>query len=86
MRIIIKKVYEKNNEKLINIFELTFSECLSHFIGKIFYPQLEGFEKKYPEIIQEMRADGENEKYVQKFKDVLENFEGILMDIKPRGD
>ena len=83
---IINKIYEQNNERLINIFELTFRECLSHFIGKKFYPQLEGFEKRYPEILQEMRAGGEDEKYIMKFQYVFENFEGIMNDKTPRGN
>ena len=81
---IINKVYEKYDQRLINIFDLTFRESLSHFIGQSFYPQLEGFEKKYPEILQEMRESGENEDYIKKFQDTIETFEKKLEDKKPR--
>lgn len=82
-KIIIDKLFkEEGNEKieLKNIFNLTFCECLKHFRGSTFIPELNGMItfKQYKEKFL-------NDKdYLESFDYLIMNYEKILSDKKPR--
>ena len=62
------------------LFNLTFNDCMNHFIGKKYFEELEGmrcFESLKPSL------DGDNE-YFKVVKFYLENFENIITNKKSR--
>lgn len=62
------------------LFNLTFNECLEHFIGKKSIEELKGM--KSFESIKEFL--GEDEEYIKVIKYYLENFEKIINNKNPR--
>ena len=62
------------------LFNLTFNECLEHFIGKKSIEELKGM--KSFESIKEFL--GEDEEYIKLIKYYLENFEKIINNKNPR--
>ena len=78
---------EKDKSKLEKINKLlnnTFLKCLEHLRGTQYYEGLEGLEKKYNEILNDLNKKGESEEYIEIFKDIIYNFEKYLYRKKNR--
>ena len=83
-RIIINRMLndpdKERKEKLNKIFNLTFKDCLNIFIGNNKYDDIDGF-PTFDEV--KLKLD-EDEKYLDKIKEGLINFEDILKNTIPR--
>ena len=62
------------------ILDLTFKDCLSHFIGKTFIEELDGM-KRFENLQDTLDNDTE---YISILRYYLENFENILNNKNPR--
>ena len=73
---IIDDIYLDNKkEKIINILNMTLSQCIKHLTNKEYYPELQGLEDEYENIINELKTKGGTEEYIELFKDLLGRFE-----------
>lgn len=82
---LIDKIYEENIQtKTIGILERTFLECLEHFRGTAKYPELEGLENEYQNVINKMKEIGEEDDYIEIFKDFVNRFESYYDNKKAR--
>ena len=72
---------EDKREKFKKIFNLTFADCIQLFLGKNDKNyQLDGFP-----VFDEIRGElNENDKYLEKIKNYLLNFESIINSKTPR--
>ena len=75
---------EEKSEKLNKLFSCTFLNCLEHLRGTKFYVELEGLEKKYEAIFEDLYNKGETEEYIKLFKDIINNYENYLYIKRPR--
>lgn len=67
-RKLIEKIYnEKIQTEVIDILDMTFGDCLEHLRGN-HYKQLEGFEKEYEIVINELKNKDNDDEYITKFK------------------
>jgi len=71
----------EKKEKFKKIFNLTFADCIQLFLGNNDkYAGLEGFP-----VFDEIKGDlNENDKFLEKLKNYLINFEDIIRNKKPR--
>ena len=83
---------EKDDEKkeyFNNLFSLTFSDCLNHFIDKKFIPILKDLEL-FEEIINDSKKlkkinlNINDQEYINELSYYLENYQNILRRKKPR--
>ena len=75
-KVIIDKIYLNNQkEKTINILNMTLSQCIKHLTNKEYYPELQGLENEYENIINKLENSGETEEYIELFKDLFGRFE-----------
>ena len=89
-KILINKLINEEDEfKKIyfeKLFNLTFIQCLKHFIGKEYIPLLEGLkcfnDIKKNEIIEKYEEDGEE--YSKALEYYLNDFENITNNKRPR--
>ena len=73
---IIDEIYLNNQkEKTINILNMTLSQCIKHLTNKEYYPELQGLEDEYENIINKLKTKGETEEYIKLFKDLFGRFE-----------
>ena len=83
-KLLIQKLRNDNDEiKKIYfniLFNITFNQCLSHFIGKEFIEELEGM-KCFEDIKDTL---GDDVEYINLVKYYLENFENIVKNKNPR--
>ena len=71
----------EKKEKFKKIFNLTFADCIQLFLGNnIKFNELEGF-LVFDEIKNELN---ENDKFLEKIKNYLLNFEDIIKNKKPK--
>ena len=77
MNIINIKNLKNNNEELKNIFDITFIQCLNHFIGKTPIPILNGLKTFDKYII-------EDKKYEEKLKSYANNYEEKVSNSRSR--
>ena len=83
---------EKDKEKkeyFNNLFSLTFSDCLNHFIDKKFIPILKDLElfKKIindSKKLKKINLNIKDQEYISELSYYLENYEKILLRKKPR--
>ena len=75
---------EEKNEKLNNILNFTFLNCLEHFRSTKFFFELTGLEAKYNKMINDLSSKGETEEYIKLFQDLIINYEKYLYIKKPR--
>jgi hypothetical protein len=90
---IIDKLYKtENNKKIVNILDITFSDCLKYYIKdkRIIknkkFACLEGLEKhfeKLPKILRK-KDDRISQDYINEFIDFIKNFEDIINNKTPR--
>ena len=79
-------INEEDNIKreiFINIFNLTFTDCLHHFRGSDFCNELEGM-MGINEYINEKNTNNKDEEYYKCFKYIINNYEKIIMEKKER--
>ena len=77
----LKNQEDKTNSKYFNkLFNLTFSECLNHFIGKKEIEELKGM-NLFENVIEIL---GEDKEYINLIKYYLQNFENIINEKNPR--
>ena len=77
----LKNDEDKFNKKYFNkLFNLTFNECLGHFIGKKEIEELNGM-NCFEDVKETLEGDKE---YIDLIKYYLENFENIIYKINPR--
>ena len=82
---LIIKIYKENIQtKTIAILERTLLECLEHFRGSKYYPELEGLENEYTNVITKFKEDGETDDYINCFKEIINIFEEFYNNKKPR--
>ena len=82
---LVEKIYtEKIQDKTIAILDKTFLECLEHFRGSKFFKELEGLENEYKNVIKGFREIGEDEDYIEVFKDLVNRFEEYYENKKSR--
>jgi hypothetical protein len=82
---LIEKIYNENIQiKTISILEKTLFECLEHFRGSKYYPELEGLEQQYECVIKDMESAGESNEYIDLFKDFLSRYEEYYNNIKSK--
>lgn len=81
----IEKIYSENTKtKTIAILEKTLIDCLNHFSGNKYFEELDGLEKEYENFINEMKYNGEEEEYINRFKNFVNTFEEYYQNKKPR--
>ena len=80
-----KEKDEKKNIYFNKLFNLTFMECLDHFIGKIFIDELDGL-KTFGEVKGSiaLNCEEDREKYIGKLEKYLSNFEENINNKKAR--
>lgn len=84
-KIAIEKIYSlKESTKTKSILERTFQECLEHFRGTKYFPELKGLEDEFQKLFIQMEGDGEEKKYINDFKDFINNFEIYYNNKKSR--
>ena len=82
---LIVKIYKENIQtETIAILERTLLECLEHFRGSKYYPELEGLENEYTNVITKFKEDGETDEYINSFKEIINIFEEFYNNKKPR--
>lgn len=83
-RQLIDKTYaEKNKIKTMKILDKTFFECLEHFRGTKYYPELAGLEEEYQKVIKDLKME-KTEEYINKFIDTINTFEKKYQNKKSR--
>ena len=80
---------KKKKQYFNNLFNLTFIDCLDHFINKKFIPilkDLESFEEiiKVPEKSKKKNIKINESEYIETLRQFLENYENILRNINQR--
>ena len=54
---------------------MTLLQCINHLTKKEYYPELQGLENEYENIIKNMKNSGETDEYIELFKDLFYRFE-----------
>ena len=84
-KILIKSLLNEENEekrKIFNdLFSKSFSDCINHLIGKIKYNCFEGIEEFYEKELTNLE---ENENFKEILKKVINDYEKIFKNKKPR--
>ena len=72
----IEKISKDNTKLKINkILEMKFVDCVEHLVGAKHYKELEGLEKQYNNMIDELKLNKhETDEYIEKFKYYLNNY------------
>ena len=86
---LINEQDEEKKQYFNNLFNLTFIDCLDHFINKKFIPilkDLESFEEiiKVPEKSKKKNIKINESEYIETLRQFLENYESILRNINQR--
>ena len=69
------KIIRKRKQSIFLIWLLTLLQCINHLTKKEYYPELQGLENEYENIIENMKNSGETDEYIEQFKDLLGRFE-----------
>ena len=78
----IEKIKNDEKKKKTNdILDMTFFQCLEHFRGTNKYEALNGLEKEYEKVIEELSDD---EEYLKSFKCQLNHFEDSYKNKRAR--
>ena len=54
---------------------MTLLQCINHLTNKEFYPELQGLENEYKNIINKLKDSGETDEYIELFKDLFYRLE-----------
>ena len=80
---LIDKIYREQIEiKTISILDKTLLQCLEHFRGSKYYEELAGLEDAYQNVIDGFISKGETNKYINKFKEFLSQYDDYYFNIK----
>lgn len=80
---VLDKIYKEQNPIVNSVLDSTFFECIKHFRGKEFKYALIGLENYYNIIEQELKEKNEDD-YVNKFKEVLLNYENEIKKMQSK--
>jgi hypothetical protein len=79
---LINKICQgKSQKNIIDTLEMTFLECLEHVSGKKHYESLNGLEKEFQLIVNNMN---ETDKYIEAFTNLLNKFEFHFKNTTPK--
>ena len=84
-KVVIEKVLKEKKDKFEKLFDITFIECLEHFIGIKQYDELKGltlFNEYKDKIVKKYKEDGEN--YYQNLELFMTEFKERINNAKPR--
>lgn len=81
--IIIKKIFEENITELIHILEMTFFEVFKIFRDNNETEKLIGL-GKIDEVINDLKENGEDDEYINKFRFTVMNIEKYYFDKKSK--
>ena len=82
---VIEKILQEKKDKFERIFNITFIECLEHFIGIKQYAELEGltlFSEYEDKIVKKYEEDGEN--YYKNLEVFLKEYKERINNSKPK--
>jgi len=82
---VIEKVLQEKKDKFEILFNITFIECLEHFIGIKQHDELKGltlFNECKDKIVKKYKEDGEN--YYQNLELFMTEFKERINNAKPR--
>ena len=80
---LINEKDKTKSEIFINIFNLTFTNCLNHFRGSYFCEELQGM-RGINEYLNEKNINNKDDEYYNCFKYFVNNYEKIIMEKKER--
>ena len=84
-KVLINKLIEEKKEEFESLFNLTFIDCLEHFIGNKKIKELEGltlFSELKSVILEKYENDGES--YYNNLEQFMKDFKNIINNAKPR--
>ena len=89
---VIEELYKtENNQNVTRVLDMTFLECVKFFrkeenlIDNEDYECLRGLEKIYENLSNHLKEDDKNDsKFINKFTDLIKDFENIFYNKKPR--
>jgi hypothetical protein len=84
-KVLINKLIEDKKEEFESLFNLTFIDCLEHFIGNKKIKELEGltlFSELKSVILEKYENDGES--YYNNLEQFMKDFKNIINNAKPR--
>ena len=84
-KVLIKKLIEEKKDEFESLFNLTFIDCLEHFIGNKTIIELDGmtlFNEVKNSILEKYENDGES--YYQNLELFMKDFKDIINNAKPR--
>jgi hypothetical protein len=84
-KVLINKLIEDKKEEFESLFNLTFIDCLEHFIGNKKIKELEGltlFSELKSVILEKYENDGES--YYNNLEQFMKDFINIINNAKPR--
>ena len=68
----------------MNLLNKTFLECLEHFRGTKNIKELEGLEKEYNNMINDLETRVYNEEYILEFINIIYNYENLFNNKRKR--
>lgn len=74
---LVKRLYESNNNKIINILNKTLFQCLEHFRKTKYIPELQGLECYFIATIGKLVHEKKDKEYIGYFVNILNDFEYI---------
>ena len=84
-KVLINKLIEEKKDEFESLFNLTFIDCLEHFIGNKKIKELEGltlFSELKNFILEKYESDGES--YYNNLELFMKDFKDIINNAKPR--
>ena len=84
-KVLINRLIEEKKEEFESLFNLTFIDCLDHFIGNKKIEELEGltlFSELKNSILEKYENDGES--YYNNLELFMKDFKNIINNAKPR--
>jgi len=79
---LIKKIYDKNYLRIMNILNKTFLECLEHFRRTKYIPELQGFEFYFFMIIGKLEMEHKDKDFIRYFVNITNEYEYIYFPEK----
>lgn len=74
---LVKRLYENNNTKIINILNKTLFQCFEHFRKTKYIPELQGLECYFIATIGKLVNEKKDKEYIDYFISILNDFEYI---------
>ena len=89
-KLIIEKLYKENMTNVTCILDIKFLDSLKYFrkdkdvYGKEEYSCLQGIEKDFEDLPKKFRKEGHDDRYINMIIDLINNFENIYYEKRPR--